>query len=144
MPRVITESEAANTGQRQRITYPGDCDNNRCCTRARAENLNCEVTDPSGAASNQLVCTVYIAYNYSFSVIGANPSNKSAGIASYRTPRGTSSYVAWKNVSVYSSSLGNVTISWSGGTGTVKWTNSGSGQIVLIQNYSGKSLTISV
>lgn len=73
-----------------------------------------------------------------------NASNRSCGINSYKTYRGTSNRVAVNSVSVYSSSLGNVSISWYGATGNVTWSKSGSGQIVLIQEYSGRQLTISV
>lgn len=54
MAKVLTEREVEDIGQ-SGAPY---LDPKRCCTKARAEELNCTVTAPSGAASNQLVTEV--------------------------------------------------------------------------------------
>lgn len=53
MAKVLTEYEVAAIGQSENSFVM-----NKCCTKARAEALNCVVTAPSGAASNQLVTEV--------------------------------------------------------------------------------------
>ena len=50
--KVLTEKEVADTGGKT-TSNP-----TLCCTAARAGALNCNVTSPSGAASNQLITGV--------------------------------------------------------------------------------------
>lgn len=57
MAKVLTESEVAAIGGTS-TSY-----GNRCCTKARAEELGCTVTEPSGAISNQLITGVEPATN---------------------------------------------------------------------------------
>ena len=52
MAKVLTESEVAAIGGTS-TSY-----GNRCCTKARAEELGCTVTEPSDAVSNQLITGV--------------------------------------------------------------------------------------
>lgn len=52
MARILTEQEVASTGG------VGGYTTNLCCTAGRAGALNCNVTSPSGAASNQLITGV--------------------------------------------------------------------------------------
>lgn len=52
MARILTEQEVASTGGVVGYTT------NLCCTAGRAGALNCNVTSPSGAASNQLITGV--------------------------------------------------------------------------------------
>lgn len=58
MAKVLTESEVATIGGTS-TSY-----DNRCCTKARAEELGCTVTEPSGAISNQLITGVTAVHQY--------------------------------------------------------------------------------
>lgn len=58
MAKVLTESEVAAIGGTS-TSY-----GNRCCTKARAEELGCIVTEPSGAISNQLITGVQRNFPY--------------------------------------------------------------------------------
>lgn len=50
MGKILTEQEVATVGG-----VSSGYTSNLCCTAARASALNCKVTSPSGAASNQLI-----------------------------------------------------------------------------------------
>lgn len=141
MGKVLTEQEVITTGGLN--PYDVSYDRYKCCTRARAEALNCTVTDPSNAANNQLVCGVSKTHNYVFTVPSTvkyfSSSSQSYTITS--TKDGASFY----GVDVYakSSNITNVRINPSVSNTTalvmITWSSSSdrSGWVTLKQRESG-------
>lgn len=90
MAKILTEQEVATVGGKS-TSNP-----TLCCTATRASALNCNVTSPSGAASNQLITGV---------------SRKGGG-----GPTITDSYITYKNVSVGTSTNPDGDIPHTGGS----------------------------
>ena len=141
MGRVLTEQEVITTGGFN--PYYVNYDRYKCCTRARAEALNCTVTDPSNAANNQLVCGVSKTHNYVLTVPNKVSDTLSANSVGY-TITSTKDGVGFYGVSVYSksSNITKVTIKpqVNGTTALILVTfnsSNTSGYVTFIQDESG-------
>ena len=140
MAKVLTEQEVITTGGLN--PYEVSYDRYKCCTRARAEALNCTVTDPSNAVSNQLVCGVSKTHNYVLTV--PSTSKYTSGSAQSYTITSTKDGASFYGVTVYSksSTISNVTIKPAVNNTTalvmITWASSGntSGWVTLMQNES--------
>jgi len=135
MARVLTEGEVAPKGD-VNVSY----DSKRCCTKSRAEALNCTVTSPSGAASNQLICAVKKAHNY---VLSGSTSTSSSPYSFTSSKDGV-----WCDVSIYIiyGTVGRAVLTHSGTTGYITWTHGGplNEQIRITQSGSNKKITVTL
>jgi hypothetical protein len=135
MEKIITESGVVVIGD-----VPLNYVSNRCCTRARAEALNCTVTSPSNAASNQLICVVKRAHDY---VLSGSTSDSSSPYTFTSSKDGV-----WCDVTitVVSGTVGKAQLSHTGTTGWIDWTHGGSinEQIRIEQSGSGKRITVTL
>lgn len=146
MAKVLTELEVESIGRSGNTIVA-----NRCCTKARAEALNCVVSAPSGAASNQLVTGVSKAVEYALNgpdnlTLSKDQTSGSFGIVSLADGVYTNisvsggQYVSITNVEYPASGTTNAAIisfSYSGGSYT-------SSYIYVLQTASGNSKTISL
>ena len=137
MARILTEGEVAPKGG-VNVSYTS----NRCCTKSRAEALNCTVTGPSNATSNQLIYSVSDTQAHTYVLTGSTSTKTSP----YTFTSSKDSVWCDVTITVISGTVGKAQLSHSGTTGSIEWSHGGSinEQIRITQSGSNNQIVLTL